>query len=124
MVGDAAHLCTPFAGEGVNLAMQDALKLSEAIIAAAAGSGAEEAKRATLDEKVEEFEREMFVRATATQQLTYDMMESMFYVPGAPRNGIERYIVRAVEGEFGWWLTQLVLKPLVYVYFFAFKLFW
>ena len=65
----------------------------------------------------------MFKRATETQQLTYDMMTAMYLTPGAPRTGIERYIIRAMEGQLGWWLTQLV-KPLVYAWFFVFKLIW
>jgi 2-polyprenyl-6-methoxyphenol hydroxylase-like FAD-dependent oxidoreductase len=31
-MGDAAHLMTPFAGVGVNVAMEDALELSETLV--------------------------------------------------------------------------------------------
>lgn len=111
---------TPFAGEGVNLAMADALRLSAAIISAAASSSPIE----TLDTNVVAFEKEMFEYAGKTQQLTYDMMSATYFTPGAPRTGLERYILRAVEDEFGWWTTKFVATPLVYLYFFVFKLIW
>ncbi|PIB00703.1 Tetracycline resistance protein from transposon Tn4351/Tn4400 [Cercospora beticola] len=103
---NVATWATPFAGEGVDLAFQDAMKLAAAIKASHSSQ--------ELDRKVEAFERDMFQRATETQQLTYDMMTAMFFTPGAPREGIERYILRAVRGELGPWITTL-LTPVVYV---------
>lgn len=119
-----AELCwltsfrTPFAGEGVNLALADALKLSAAITSAVPSSGP------NLDANVASFEQEMFSYATKTQQLTYDMMYASYFKPGAPRTGLERYLLRAIEDEVGWWTTRLVATPLVYAYFFIFKLIW
>ncbi|KAM3418747.1 hypothetical protein BST61_g4721 [Cercospora zeina] len=43
--------------------------------------------------------------------------------PGAPRASIERYILRAVRGELGSWMTVL-LTPVVYAWFFIFELVW
>lgn len=51
LLGDAAHVMSPFSGEGVNIAMFDALQLAEAI--AAHG----------IDHGALVFEEEMFVRA-------------------------------------------------------------
>lgn len=76
-----------------------------------------------LDRQVEAFEQNMFSRAQKTSQLTVDMMNQKFMVPGSPRNGIEGYLIRAVEDELGWWLTKLC-TPLVYAYYFVFRLIW
>lgn len=81
------------------------------------------ASAAELDEHIQSFEEDLFARAEKTSQLTADMMHAMFMVPGSPRNGIERYLIRAAEGELGWWLTKLA-TPLIYAYFAVFNLIW
>ncbi|KAG9101774.1 hypothetical protein FS749_003463 [Ceratobasidium sp. UAMH 11750] len=62
LVGDAGHVMTPFAGEGVNTAMWDALELAKAII-----SGVEEGN---LDAKIRESEIALFQRAEASARRT------------------------------------------------------
>jgi 2-polyprenyl-6-methoxyphenol hydroxylase-like FAD-dependent oxidoreductase len=52
LLGDAAHLMSPFSGEGVNLAMTDAADLTIAI-----------SECETLDEAVQQYEAKMFARA-------------------------------------------------------------
>ena len=125
IIGDAAHLMTPFAGEGVNLALEDCMKLAEAIISAAAAAQAATSTDADsqLDRKVAEFEQDMFARATKTQQLTQDMMDFMYFQPGTPRTVIERFVIRSIEDELGPVMTRIV-TPLVYIWFFVFKLIW
>lgn len=144
LVGDAAHLVrtyylchtcrsvylscthqmTPFAGEGVNLAFMDCMKLAQAILSSAADATADAATNtALLDKNVRAFEEDMFARAKVTQQLTFDMMNYNFFAPGGLRGNIEKYMLRAMQDETGPWLTML-LTPLVYAYFFIFKLIW
>ncbi|KAJ8608834.1 hypothetical protein MRB53_039420 [Persea americana] len=52
---------TPFAGEGVNLAFTDAMKLANMILASGDS-------REALDQNIAMFERDMFARATLVQQ--------------------------------------------------------
>ncbi|WPH02427.1 Hypothetical protein R9X50_00529100 [Acrodontium crateriforme] len=120
LIGDAAHLMTPFAGEGVNLALKDSLALSEAILSAFTSTAGP--SKPKLDEAVAAFEAEMFVQSTKTQQLTFDMMNHMYFTPNAPRVNIATYVSRAIDDEFGVWMW--LVRPLVYSYFFLFKLIW
>ncbi|TVY39609.1 Monooxygenase asqM, partial [Lachnellula cervina] len=89
LVGDAAHLMTPFAGEGVNCAMLDALELSKAIIASHAHGG-------DLDKGVEGFERRMWRRNRAIAEDTHGNLKLIFHDERAPEG-----IVRDFESHGG-----------------------
>jgi 2-polyprenyl-6-methoxyphenol hydroxylase-like FAD-dependent oxidoreductase len=123
LIGDAAHVMTPFAGEGVNLALEDAMKLSDAIISAASRASAVETMSQALDQGVSRFEQDMFKRATATQEMTFDMMNYSFSTPGAPRSCIEPLMLRAIRGPSPTAVSWL-MTPLVYAWFAVFKLIW
>lgn len=73
LIGDAAHLMTPFAGEGVNVAMLDALELAQEIIASARN-----AVTIPLANAVRRFEQGMFERAQEVAEGTRRNMEYMF----------------------------------------------
>ena len=79
LVGDAAHLTNPPAGEGVNIAMQDALLLAQAIAKAHESAGEDAAGlRDTLDASIEKFEREMVPRAKEMADGSLEVGEMMF----------------------------------------------
>lgn len=64
LVGDASHVMLPFAGEGVNVAMWDALDVSRAIIKAYENSPTTFTTfQTTLDPLIKEFEVNMAARA-------------------------------------------------------------
>jgi 2-polyprenyl-6-methoxyphenol hydroxylase-like FAD-dependent oxidoreductase len=71
LIGDAAHVMPPYAGEGVNMAMLDALMLSKLLLSEVSLSGA-----------IATYEAEMFARM---QHMTADTMANteMFYAPDA-----------------------------------------
>jgi len=95
--------------------LEDCIELANAIL--------KSVSVAELDQHIQSFEEDMFSRATKTSQMTLDMMHAMFFTPDSPRNGIERYLLRAAENELGWWLTKLC-TPLVFAYYFVFRLIW
>ena len=71
LLGDAAHVMPPYAGEGVNMAMLDALVLSRLLLSEESSSGA-----------IAMYEAEMFARM---QHISADTMVNteMFYAPDA-----------------------------------------
>jgi 2-polyprenyl-6-methoxyphenol hydroxylase-like FAD-dependent oxidoreductase len=72
LIGDAAHVMPPYAGEGVNMAMLDALELSQLLLSEESPSRA-----------IATYEAAMFARM---QHMTADTMANteMFYAPDAP----------------------------------------
>jgi 2-polyprenyl-6-methoxyphenol hydroxylase-like FAD-dependent oxidoreductase len=68
LLGDAAHVMPPFAGEGVNMAMLDALELSDYLASTA---------QDTLFEAIEVYERDMRERAAVAAKESLDNGEMM-----------------------------------------------
>ncbi|RGP80282.1 hypothetical protein FLONG3_1583 [Fusarium longipes] len=62
LLGDAAHLSTPLVGEGVNIAMFDALMLSKSITECQKHVGFGTTEEMRLESALEKYEEEMFKR--------------------------------------------------------------
>ena len=75
LIGDAAHLMTPFAGVGVNLAMVDALDLATAIVGCEGDLG-------LLPHAIKSYESEMLARGEQFARKTWKGLENHFSAGG------------------------------------------
>ncbi|KAF7947887.1 hypothetical protein EAE96_008964 [Botrytis aclada] len=80
LLGDAAHLMTPFAGVGVNVAMEDGMELARAVIARKPNwEGKEKFEDAAgLSEAVRKYELAMFDRAEGYAKETWMYLNLFF----------------------------------------------
>lgn len=98
LLGDAAHLMTPFAGVGVNVAMADALCLARTILKRKDRLDGEVTE--TLFEAIREYEADMFDRAKENAEKTYKGLEGHFSADGIDhRVGLLRKRVKMMEEE-------------------------
>lgn len=89
VLGDAAHLMPPN-GEGVNMAMLDALELSEAIAGAySATPDVVEPIRIAIDPLIETYEANMFKRAKQSARETKELLEMMYGSDNGAENLVE-----------------------------------
>jgi 2-polyprenyl-6-methoxyphenol hydroxylase-like FAD-dependent oxidoreductase len=79
LIGDAAHVMPPYAGEGVNMAMLDALVLSRSLL-----------NETTTLAAIASYETEMFARM---KDITQDTMSNteMFYAPDASERVVNMF---------------------------------
>jgi 2-polyprenyl-6-methoxyphenol hydroxylase-like FAD-dependent oxidoreductase len=96
VIGDAAHLMTPFAGEGVNLAMWDAMLLGQTLV----GTLKDGWDKDKVWTAMRVFEEEMFTRAREKAQETWDNMQMMVQ-PGAAKAMVAMFEMMAQGGPPG-----------------------
>ncbi len=85
LIGDAAHLMTPFAGSGVNAGMLDSLELANAIVACKDSweSGRDTEASSNLEEAIARYEIAMFERGEKFATKTFRQMQSSFKHDGS-----------------------------------------
>ncbi|KAF7924929.1 uncharacterized protein EAE98_007017 [Botrytis deweyae] len=80
LLGDAAHLMTPFAGVGVNVALNDAILLTHALLKQK--DNFEVDLKGSLKQAIEEYEEQMFEIAKKNMEKTYQGLIHHFSAGG------------------------------------------
>jgi 2-polyprenyl-6-methoxyphenol hydroxylase-like FAD-dependent oxidoreductase len=78
LLGDAAHLMSPFAGEGANLAMLDAAELGQAIATVTSGDVGATPGFGAIETALAGYERALFPRSAQTAEETAASSRMMF----------------------------------------------
>jgi 2-polyprenyl-6-methoxyphenol hydroxylase-like FAD-dependent oxidoreductase len=112
LVGDAASLMTPFAGEGVNKAMRDCLELAEKLEKAVKNN-------TSVDDAVRDYEQVMFPRAKRWQAVTLRNKGATF-----SKEGQSKFLVDMIDDigeEMGWdlkkgFISYVPLKTIMWSY--------
>ena len=78
LLGDAAHVMSPFAGEGANLAMLDGAELAEAIIA----------NPGRPEDALAQYEQDLFPRSEIAAAESADSLV-MSFAPGSPQGMLD-----------------------------------
>jgi 2-polyprenyl-6-methoxyphenol hydroxylase-like FAD-dependent oxidoreductase len=99
IVGDAAHLMCPWAGEGVNLAMCDALLLAKVIVEVWEDGLDVGQFQAALDPLLRQFEEDMVTRAKEKAEETVNNGQMMFGEDGA--NGMASFFLSMGQDSGG-----------------------
>ncbi|KAG8834420.1 hypothetical protein FRC17_008991 [Serendipita sp. 399] len=115
LLGDAAHVMSPFAGEGANMAMLDAAELAAAIIGTMKKNG--RLTTSSMRNVIRAYEQKMQNRAgKASKESTYNM--DLFISSNAPRAAANR-----MKFLFSLWPPRpLILIQLIVQYCFSFLL--
>lgn len=103
LIGDAAHLMSPFAGEGVNVALSDAMNLAGAIVKAVGEGGDQE----VLDRAVKEYEEDMWPRAGKVALLADRLTKLWMFEKGTPGSVMVATTASHVNFDKPWYLQPL-----------------
>ena len=96
LLGDAAHLMTPFAGVGVNVALADALSLARALVKRK--EALDDNLKRSLAEALQEYEGSMFERAKENTNKTWVGLQHHFSADGI-EDRVRRLQARAKQIE-------------------------